>query len=98
MDTYSSPISRARLAAVARARDSGRAVSGALTVDPAALGSRAIWSSVVRSTAAASAPTARSNGAAVPPSWLTSAASRCRGSTWGLPSAVARRTASDTAS
>ena len=98
MDTYSSSSSWARLAAVARVASSAREVSGALTVLPAALGSRAIRFSVLRSTAAGSAPTARSSGAAVPPSWLISVASRCSGSTAGLPSVVARRTAPDTAS
>ena len=98
MDTYSSSSSRARFAAVASVASSAREVSGPLTELPAALGSREIRVSALRSTAAGSAPTARSSGAAVPPSWLTSAASRCSGSTCGLPSVVARRTAPDTAS
>src|SRR5580692_8424130 len=47
---------------------------------------------------AGSAPTARTSGAAVPSACSRSAASRCSGSTWGLPFAAAFLIATESAS
>src|SRR5580700_238264 len=47
---------------------------------------------------AGSTPTARSSGAAVPSDCSMSAASRCSGSTWGLPFAAAFLIATESAS
>ncbi len=49
-------------------REQRREVSGALSVAPAARGSRPISSLVLLATAAGSAPAARSSGTAIPPS------------------------------
>ena len=98
VEMYSSFSCLARLDAVAIADSSGRDISGALSVAPRARGSRASRSSACLATSAGSAPTARSSGAVVPSACSSSARSRCSGSTCGLPSAAARRTAVDSAS
>ena len=98
VETYSSSSWRARLAAVLITARSCREVSGALVLAPCIRGSRSIWSPASFAMSAGSAPTARSSGAAVPSACSSSAASRCSGSTWGLPFAAAFLIATESAS
>ena len=67
------------------------------TVEPDAEGSRLPSAVTSARTAAASAPTAASSGAAMPSPWARSAPSRCVGPTSGLPASEAACTAAEIA-
>ena len=97
METYSSPISVASCWAALIAASASRESCGALTVEPDAEGSRLPSCVSSPRTAAASAPTAASSGAAMPSPWASSAPSRCVGPTSGLPASAAAWTAAEIA-
>jgi len=89
VDTYSSPSAPASSPAVEITVIIARDACGWATEAPEAPGSAATDAFARDSTVCGSAPTACSSPAATPPSWATSAASRCTGSSVGLPAWVA---------
>src|SRR5665648_1063731 len=89
VDTYSSPSAWASLCAAVITAAIGRESPGWATEPPDAVG-RVVriadtrWASAGRST-----PTASSRPPATPPGWVSSAPSRCTGSSWGFPALAA---------
>ena len=97
METYSSPISVASCCAAVIAASASRESWGVATVEPDAEGSRLPSAVTSARTAAGSAPTAASSGAAMPSPCARSAPSRCVGPTSGLPASEAACTAAEMA-
>ena len=97
METYSSPISVAELLRGGDRRERLTGELGVATVEPDAEGSRLPNAVTSARTAAGSAPTAASSGAAMPSPCARSAPSRCVGPTSGLPASEAACTAAEMA-